>query len=636
MIREEQTGTARIDEVTPIGIGAASLLGAVTLALLPSGYEADVVKLPLLVCGAVILCGVFLTIALLRRRLNVVKTPVDILLLLLLLLTAVQTLHAPDLRNARDAGILWGAFGVMYFAGTHAFGNESSRRILARSVVIVVAAVECLAAAQLLIPDLAGTDVLPGPEHRIDSTLGSASLLAAFLAGMLPVLFSEARRSTGPAKGVLYVLITGAFTLLLAGGSRGGLIAALVSAGIYLFLSTGSRKKALVVLGGLICTLAVVIVAVPSLQHRFLGFFAGTGTVSLERRMVIWDAAWNAVRASPLTGHGTGSFESIVPLFRAPDYWMNGSEDIVRHAHNIALELWAETGIAGPVLWLIIAVLTVRRGFAVARTLASDGRDFFAALTAGFIGILVENLAGISILHPAVGGYAWLFAGVILGSGAGEGSVAVRTIAVKTPRSLALLPVVLATSWAIVTMVQHLPLFRSESHYIKARVLETRNDENAQKEFIAAYETCPWNPQAAMSAAGLYFRMGQPAKSLEALDAVQRRFPLYPRSNLLRGMVMASLGRYHDADSCVRRELAIRSGPEGLHVQSIVARAVGNATGEREALLQLLRASMSTGRDFFVGESCARLEELPGPDSAEVTLLVASARQRFGGKNSTP
>jgi hypothetical protein len=29
-------------------------------------------------------------------------------------------------------------------------------------------------------------------------------------------------------------------------------------------------------------------------------------------------------------------------------------------------------------------------------------------------------------------------------------------------------------------------------------------------------------------------------------------------------------------------------------------------------------------------ESCARLLDLPGPDSADVTALVVSARQQFG------
>jgi putative inorganic carbon (HCO3(-)) transporter len=618
------------DDMMHAGFAAAALLGTVTLAFLPNSYEADVVKQPLLVCGVVILLGLLLTAALLHRRLMVVRTSADVVLLLFLLLTVVQALHAPDSRNARDAAFLWGAFGVMFFAGTHAFGAGRAREVFARSVMVVVAAVECVAVAGVLIPGLPVEVFVAGAGSRTGSTLGSASILAAFLAGMLPLLLSEAKRFSGRAKVIPCMLIAGAFALILLSGSRGGLLAAVVASGGYLLLTAGSKKSAIVLTGGLICALALVMAAVPSLHQRFFGFFSGTGTASVERRIVIWDAAWNAVRDAPVTGHGTGSFESIVPQFRTPEYWMNGSEDIVRHAHNEPLEIWAELGIAGLILWLLIVLRTLRRGIALASSPPGKGRDLVAALTAGFAALLVENLAGVSLRNPVVGGYAWLFAGLIWGSTPGEGNAAVRIISVKTARLPALLPALVAVAWAIVTITQLVPLFQSESLYINARVLESRGDQKAGDVFVAAYEICPWNPQAAMSAAGVYFRLGEPAKSLGAIDAAQKRFPLYPRSNLLRGMVMASLGKYRDADTCIRKELAIRSGPEGLHVQSILARAMGDSAVERKALRQLVRASISTGRDFFVMESCARLLDLPGPDSAEVTALVLKAQQQFG------
>jgi O-antigen ligase len=636
MIREGTGATTVIDETMPIGIGAAGLLAAVTLALLPNGYEADVIKQPLLVCGAGVLVGMYVTIVLLRRRRAFVRTPVNVLLLLLLLLTALQTLRAPDIRSARDAAFLWGAFGVLFVAGFNAFGSTRALRILERSLVMVVAAVEVVGVVQFLFPELPGVDFDFGAENRVTSTLGSASIHAAFLAAMLPVLLAEARRHSGPARTGLSVLIPGAFFLILASGSRGGLIAALVATGFFLFLSTGSRKRALVVFGAMICALAIVIVAVPSFQNRFFGLLAGTGTASLDRRVVIWEAAWNAVRAAPFAGHGSGSFESIVPLFRDPEYWLSGSEDIVRHAHNEILELWAELGIAGAVLWCGIVVLTLRRGIAMARIRADDHRrDLIAACTAALAGILAENLAGVSLRNPAVGGYASLFAGIIWGNRAAEKRVALQKIGANVPRAAALLPVVLAAAWAIVTMDQQIPMFRSESHYINARVLESRMGPGAEEEYLSAYEACPWNPRAAMSAAGVYFRTGQPEKSLEALDAVQRRFPSYPRSNLLRGMVLASRGQQREADIFIKKEIAIRSGPEALHIQSIVARALGDAAGEREALRRLVTASISSGRDFFVVESCARLRQLPGPDSTEVTALVESALQKFGGEPRT-
>ena len=96
MIREAVNESSRDHAMIPVSIGAASLLGVVTLALLPNGYEADVVKHPVLVCGAVLLCGIFLTAAFLRRRLSTVRTSADVLVLLLLLLTVVPC-HSQEL-----------------------------------------------------------------------------------------------------------------------------------------------------------------------------------------------------------------------------------------------------------------------------------------------------------------------------------------------------------------------------------------------------------------------------------------------------------------------------------------------------------------------------------------------------------
>lgn len=610
-------------------IAAAVLAGAVALAILPNAIEADVVKQPLLVCGAAVLIGLSLTMAFLRRHIIVVRTPVDLLLLAFLLLMLVRTIHAPEFRNARDAALLWGAFGAMFFAGSHLFGSLRSTRVLSLSIVCVVAAGELLAGAGLLWPGMPFVEFAAGADSRAASTLGSSSLFAAFLAGMLPVLYAEWKRQDGAWKILPSALIAGAIALLLAAGARGGLIAALVASGIYVALTVRRRKKGFVVLGLGVLAIAVIIFLVPSLHQRFFGMFSGTGTASLERRSVIWDAAWSAIRDSPFTGHGTGSFESIVPRFRTPEYWMNGSEDIVRHAHNELLELWSELGIVGPALWLSIVLLTLRRGMAVRRAPAGNLRDLVAALTAGFAAVLVENVAGVSLRNPAVGGYAWLFAGLIWRIAPGPERVRVRPVAVNAARPMALLPLLVSGIWGSVMMVQQTPLFRSERLALEARILESHNDHGAEDAYIAAYEACPWNPQAAMSAAGIYFRTGQPAKSLNALDAAQQRFPLYPRSNLLRGMVFASIGRYREADTCIRRELSVRSGPEGLHLQSILARAMDDTTVERHARVQLLQASMRTGRDFFVAESCARLAEIPGADSLEVAAIVRKARQQF-------
>ena len=635
MNRDNLPRIAGSDAAMRVSILVVAVLVAVIVALLPNAHEADVIKSPLLIGGAGLVAGLALSVALRRGRVTIVRTPVDIPLLLLLILAAVQTVRAPEMRSAREAALLWGAFGVLFFAGTHLFRFERTSGLLARTVVAVAGAVVTIGVTEFMFPDLFGGNAFVVQERRVHSTLGSASILAAFNAASLPILLSEAGRRTKAGRIGVFLIIAGAFFLLLASGSRGGMIAAVVSAIFYVFLTRGNTRKALLLTGGILCLLTFAILVVPSFHVRFLGILEGTGTASLERRSVIWEAGWKALRNSPLTGHGTGSVESIIPLFRNPDYWLSGSEDIVRHAHDELLELWAEFGVAGPVLWLVIMGLTIRRGIRAARNGESRRRGLAAAFTAGLIGVLLDNITGISLSHPSVGGMAWLFAGVIWGI-PGNGGVTMTSVILRSGRTVAIIPGLLGAALATMYIARQTPLFQSEGRYSNARILEARGDSAAEGEFIRAYEDCPWNPKTAMGAAGVYLRMRRPLESLEALDAVQRRFPFYPRSSLLRSMVLASLGRIHEADSCVQKAIAIRSGPEELRVRSVIARALGDVPAEREALRRLLFASLNSGRDFFVQESCARLRALSGPDSMATGALIDTALRRFGGGSGSP
>jgi O-antigen ligase len=609
---------------------AVLLLALVTCAILPNAYEPDIIKQPLLVGGTAILLGLYLSVAVFRKRIDVATTPADIPILLLLLLVLFQTLGAPDVRNARAGAFLWGAFAILFFAGTHLFRTERKVRLFISSVVVSTCIVECVGAVEVITPGLLPWEFLPGGEHRVGSTLGSASILAGFFAGTIPLLCAQAARTRGVARAGLAVLIAGAFGLLLASGSRGGLIAALVSTGMLLILVVRNRMRAVWMVLGLASLVGMTILVVPSFHERFLGFLTGSGGVSLDRRIVIWEAGWNAARSSIVAGHGTGSLESVIPVYRSPEYWMTGGEDIVRHAHNVLIELWAELGISGVLLWLLVIGLTLREGLVSLTQGPQERRMLLSPLVAGLSGILVENLAGISLFSAGVGGYAWLMAGTIWGFANDELRPSTKTFIFRLPRWTTLVPFVAAAAWAVVYAAGQMPMIRSEAFYVAARALEARGAPEAREAYMKAYEACSWNPDAGMAVAGIAFQDHRREQSLRALDDVQARFPLYPRSNLLRGMVMASLGRYREAKGWIGKELQVCSSPDAEHVQALVARAIGDTVAERRSLRRLIAVSVKVGRNFFVGESSARILELGGGVAPEDSVLIAKARKDFG------
>ena len=107
---------------------------------------------------------------------------------------------------------------------------------------------------------------------------------------------------------------------------------------------------------------------------------------AIVERMAHWQAAWNMFRSSPIVGIGPGRYASAYAEFRVNDFWI----DPLGHAHNLYLNIMAETGLIGItgyliqlVAWLAIAVASFRR---------SQSR-FDRALAAG----VVASLAGVAL-----------------------------------------------------------------------------------------------------------------------------------------------------------------------------------------------------------------------------------------------
>ncbi len=89
---------------------------------------------------------------------------------------------------------------------------------------------------------------------------------------------------------------------------------------------------------------------------------------SLKWRLVIWDRTLDEIMRSPLIGEGLGVLRTIEEEFtRGP---FVGEPLIPNHAHNMPLQLWAETGAAGAML---MAATLILAGWRMA-TPASLGR----------------------------------------------------------------------------------------------------------------------------------------------------------------------------------------------------------------------------------------------------------------------
>lgn len=98
------------------------------------------------------------------------------------------------------------------------------------------------------------------------------------------------------------------------------------------------------------------------LSWRFSQLWSLSPTGTFRLRLVLWDSAWRAFMAHPITGIGPGSFRyvaEILPEVRLDTvaYWVRGLS-----AHNLMLHYLAETGLLGGTALLAMMVGQFRAG----------------------------------------------------------------------------------------------------------------------------------------------------------------------------------------------------------------------------------------------------------------------------------
>ena len=105
---------------------------------------------------------------------------------------------------------------------------------------------------------------------------------------------------------------------------------------------------------------------------------------SITMRWQYWKETWDVIMTSPLAGTGLGNFD--IPS--------------VRYSHNIILQLWAETGLAGLLAFLYLILTVLRHGWTSLTTAAHPERS--AALLFGATIFLVNNLIDFTFFLPEV------------------------------------------------------------------------------------------------------------------------------------------------------------------------------------------------------------------------------------------
>lgn len=134
------------------------------------------------------------------------------------------------------------------------------------------------------------------------------------------------------------------------------------------------------------------------------------GSSSKTERLLIWKAAWRMFLDHPWRGVGIGSFGVAYARYRLPE----AREPEVSFAHNLVLNLLAETGVLGfGAFWLVVAGW-VAAGVRALRAAAPEQRDMAAATLAALTALLVHQLFDGTMWSVHIGIGFWLLGAMLM------------------------------------------------------------------------------------------------------------------------------------------------------------------------------------------------------------------------------
>jgi O-antigen ligase len=365
-----------------IALMAAGLAGAALLVVLAAGWvdalavlvvtlplpalfaAGDVRLSPAVPVTAIVLVAWFLSWGPSGRRVSTGTLPVLSLMaffMAYLLAGAISAHRGAAMREITNLMLI----GGLLVAATDTFVRRPrSGHLIAQTIAVVASIVGFLAALETL-------GIIPGKFseggiNRAALGFGQPNPLGMYLALSLPFVV-HVRRHSGP--GVARAMATAALGTTVVGlvctFSRGSWLSVLAGTGVLLFV--GERRFVLRVIGGaLLAALLVDIGTGGAVRQRITGTFVDW---SVAQRAALMLAGIQLFLEHPVIGAGPGAFAAELDRLGAlvPTLW-----DLQATPHNAYIQVAAEAGLVGLIIWIVLLAGLIRRGVRAVRHSTDD------------------------------------------------------------------------------------------------------------------------------------------------------------------------------------------------------------------------------------------------------------------------
>lgn len=294
---------------------------------------------------------------LLSRQIKWQRTPMDLPVGAFVICGAVSILGSPDrFFSAYNFAFLMGHYLLAYCLITQNLTSFAQVKKLLRvlflsaSVSAVYGVYQYFRGEDISQYRWVDGDQFPDLQARLFSTMENPNIYAGFLVMVIALAIGVMLTVTDWRKRVLYIiLIIGLSSCLALTYSRGGWVSFLGMLAV-LGIIRNTRFLWFLIIGPL---LAVWIN--PMLWERLLSI-ANPVDTSSALRLALWESSLAMLLDHPLSGIGWGAYWLVYPSY---DFFINNSETIIYHAHNMFLHIGAELGLLGlgSFIWLLTSIL---------------------------------------------------------------------------------------------------------------------------------------------------------------------------------------------------------------------------------------------------------------------------------------
>ena len=212
--------------------------------------------------------------------------------------------------------------------------------------------------------------------RRVHTVYGSANSIGLLLDYTLPIGFAWLLVNISWRRRIIAALVCiPLFIALYLSQSHGAWIAISVSILATFGFIIRSRRVLLIGAIAVVVAFVILVVAFPQVfDYIFAGHTNQHGVSTLQRRLYLWESAWNMIRAYPWFGVGMDNWlcyysKNTICDAHAYHYWIVNypphpgpdtglrDEPNLSHPHNIFLHVWVSIGVFG--LLAFIAVLAL-------------------------------------------------------------------------------------------------------------------------------------------------------------------------------------------------------------------------------------------------------------------------------------